>query len=225
MSDIFQEVDEALKQEKLAKIWQDYQKPIIAGICALILGTAAFTGMTNWNYSRNAAETKDLLIAMDNPAPEAPLKSFITDTRDNHAAIAQLNLARLMIEDNKTAEAANIYNNLADDRSIHRDLRDLARVLFVRNSDKEDRAILTPVLQNDKSPWIWHARIEAALIEAHHGDLKKAITLLNKFNVENTIPASLKQRAKSLKSVYEYRLAAAPESAPDSVPASAQDTK
>ncbi|MCI5059808.1 MAG: tetratricopeptide repeat protein [Alphaproteobacteria bacterium] len=220
MSDIFQEVDEALQQEKLAKIWQEYQTPIIAGLAALILGTAGFTGFSNWNTAQNAAQTGGLLSALDSETPETALQSFSEDTRNNHETIAQLNLARLMVEEGKTTQAAEIYKSVAANKRTHKDIRDLARVLFVRNSEKSDTNILLPVLSNEKSPWIWHARLEAALIEAHHNEnLQEAISLLQKFDKEALIPASLKQRASALKSVYEHKLGSS------SSPSSSKDKK
>ena len=41
MSDILQEVDEALKQDKMAKLWQDYGRYIIAALVLVVLMTAA----------------------------------------------------------------------------------------------------------------------------------------------------------------------------------------
>ena len=207
MSDIFQEVDEALQQEKIAKIWQEYQTPILSAIGILILGTAAFTGVKNWNYTKNTGETKNLLSAIESPKAQDELQNFAKDTRNNHAAVAKLNLAQLLIEEGKTKEAANIYKEIAQNRGVDHDLRDLSRILFARNSDKADKNILIPVLSNEKSPWKWHARLEMALIEAHqNNDLETAISLLEPFQNDATIPASLKQRANALSGVYSYKL-------------------
>ena len=206
MSDIFQEVDEALRQEKLAKIWQEYQIPIIAGLMALILGTAAITGFNSWNTARNAAETRALLSAIESNNTPEKLANFVKDTRDNHAAIASLNQANFMLEQGQNDEAAAIYTDLAGQRGTDKDLRDLARILAVRHSAAPDTDLLTPVLNNSKSPWIWHARIEAALLAAHQdNDFTKALSFLDGIEKDNSVSASLKQRANALKNVYSYR--------------------
>ena len=44
MADIFAEVDEELKQERLEKLWKEYGGIFISCIAAIILGTAANSG-------------------------------------------------------------------------------------------------------------------------------------------------------------------------------------
>ena len=57
MTDIFEEVDDALRQEKLQKIWDEYKNTIIASIVILIASTGLTSGYKTWNHSRNANET------------------------------------------------------------------------------------------------------------------------------------------------------------------------
>lgn len=205
MSDIFREVDEAMQQEKLLNIWNEYKNTIIAAIAILIVSAAGTNIYHSWNNSRNAEETARLMQAMESNAPQDSLMEVIGDTRGNHAAVGRFIAANLALENDDKAKAVTIYEEAAKDRSTPRDLRDLARILFVKNSDAPTLDILKPLLADDKSPWVWHARIEAAAMAANDGDYDQALKHLEKFESVTTIPLSLKQRGNALRHVYELK--------------------
>jgi hypothetical protein len=212
MSDIFREVDEAMQREKLEKLWHEYKSTIIAAIAILIVGTAGMTAYRNWDAARDAAETERLLQALDSQNPETALQQAIKDTRAGHEALGLLTKAGFLLEEGKQQEAAAIYRQLAEDRSAPKDLRNLSRILYSQNSEENTMEILQPLLVDEKSPWIWHARLQAAVITAHQqNDYNKAIEYLQPFDTVERIPLSLKQRAQALKHIYGLRQAAAPQ--------------
>lgn len=210
MSDIFREVDEAMQKDKMLAIWEEHKTTIIAAIVLMLLTASATTIYQNWNSSRNNEETARLLNAMESDNPAEALPAIIKDSRNKHAAVAQFIAAGLAIEDGKNTEAAALYKDAATDKSTPRDLRDLARVLYVQNAEQPAIDILQPLLANKKSPWIWHARIEAAVITAHSKDnYAQAINYIKDFETVTTIPLSLKQRGNALRHVYEIKQAKA----------------
>ena len=208
MSDIFREVDEAIQQEKWEKIWQEYKSTIIACIAILILGTAIMTTYRSWDASRDAKETEKLLTALESNNPETAVQDVIKDTRSGHEALGALSKAGLLIEEDKIQEAVAIYKELADNRSAPKDLRNLARILYSQNTTDNSIDILKPLLTDEKSPWIWHARLQAAVTAAHNSnDYKQAIAYLKPFDSVTNIPLSLKQRAQALNHVYTLKQA------------------
>lgn len=208
MSDIFREVDEALQQEKWEKIWQEYKATIIACIGILILGTAAMTTYRSWDAGRDAKETAKLLTALESKNPEAAVQEAIKKTRSGHEALGALSKAGLLIEEDKTEEAVSIYKDLAENRSAPKDLRNLARILYSQNAQSSSIDILKPLLTDEKSPWIWHARLQAAVTAAHsNNDYKQAMAYLKPFDAVTNIPLSLKQRAQALSHVYALKQA------------------
>ncbi|HPF78346.1 MAG TPA: tetratricopeptide repeat protein [Alphaproteobacteria bacterium] len=203
MSDIFREVDEALQQEKIEKIWKEYRSTIIAAVAILIVSTAATTAYKSWNAGRNAEETARLIQAMESDKPAEAIKDVIGDTRNSHESLAMMSNAGMLLDQGKTAEAAAIYKRVADNKSTPRDFRDLARLLYTQHADKPDIDILKPVLANEKSPWVWHARLQAAVIAGEqNNDTAQALEYLKPFDSVTTIPLSLKQRAQALEHVY-----------------------
>lgn len=218
MSDIFQEVDEALQKEKWEKLWQQHSLLIIGAAVSLVLGVAAFTGFQSWNTARNEAETARLIQALDTQDPASALKTALDSTRPGQEAAALLISAGLAAEKADYETAAALYKQTAETRHAPKDLRDLARLMYVRSvqmtAGKDGQAepgplnnMLEPVLKNEDSPFIWHARIEAALLYAHSGeDYEQAIFYLAPFEKTKDIPFSLKQRAQALLNLYTLKL-------------------
>ena len=82
-------------------------------------------------------------------------------------------------------------------------------ILTLRSFELADAERIA-LLANNKSPWVWHARIEAAIITAHEKqDYEGALYYLNKFDTDQVkyVPSSLVQRAKSLAHVYRLKMA------------------
>ena len=207
MSDIFREVDEALQQDKMLAIWKEYSSTIIAAIAILILSTALTTAYKNWDNKRDATETAKLINARSSDDPQTAIMDAVKDTRKGHKALGLMSAANLKLKAGKKAEAAKIYKQIATNKKSPRNLRDLARIYYIQNTDeKPDIAMLKPLLSNDKSPWIWHARVEAAVITAHDKEnYGQALKYLENFKDAKYIPATLKQRAIALEHVYNIK--------------------
>jgi len=205
MTDIFEEVDEALKKEKFEKIWEEYKTTIIACIAILIVGTGAGSAYHGWNNARNGTETAKLLNALDQDSPDQALIEATTKTRKNHKAIGLLNAASLLKEEGRGDEATKIYAELIETRSAPKALRDLARILYSQSGGGDALAYLKPLLADKKSPWQWHAKIEAAVSEANKKNYSEALNYLKGFEGQNNLPVSLKQRGDALRHVYTIK--------------------
>jgi hypothetical protein len=53
MSDILREVDEAMRVEKMTRLWAEHGNTVIAAIVALILGTALSSGWNAWQHHQH----------------------------------------------------------------------------------------------------------------------------------------------------------------------------
>lgn len=210
MSDIFREVDEALQQEKIENIWKEYRTTIIACLVIFIVGTALTKMYYAWDRKHDGIETARLISALDSDSPQTALQAVINDTRKGHRALGIMSAASLYMNNDEPAKAAELYKQAAESRKTPRDIRDLARILYVQNASDGSIDILKPLLANEKSPWIWHARLEAAVLSAHNGaDYKSAIAYLEPFEQTNAVPLSLKQRALALQHIYGLKQAEA----------------
>jgi hypothetical protein len=206
MADIFQEVDEALKQEKAEKFWDEYKNTIITAIIVLIGSTAITSGYKSWDAKADQKQTAALITALESSAPQISLEEFAKDTRRGHQVVANMTKAGLLLESDK-AGAAEIYASIANQKSAPDDFRYLSRILAVRHGTTQDALkLLKPVLKDKENIFHWHARLEAATFAAHtQDDYAKAIEYLEPFTGKELIPESLKQTAEALLHVYTQK--------------------
>lgn len=210
MVDIFQEVDEALKQEKMEKFWSEYKTTIITAIIVLIVSTGATSFYKSWDASRDKTETAALMKALESKDTSQAIEAFAQDTRAGHRVIAQLSQAALLLEDQKFDEAAAIYEGIARQKSSPDNLRDLASVLAVRFGKDEGRIdYLKKLAKNPDAAFYWHANLESATFYAHERqDYTQALAHLSVFKDNDAIPAGIKQQADALYAVYSQKAAA-----------------
>ncbi len=210
MSDIFREVDEAMQQEKMVKLWKEYSSTIILAIIILLVSSASTSFYYKWKADRNATETAKLSTALQSDNPTEAILIAAKDTKASHKAIGLLTVANIKLQDGKTDEAAALYKQIVDDKKAPRNLRDLARIFHIQNVKEPNAEILAPLLKNDKSPWVWHARLEAAVLSAHTTqDYAQALSYLADFKDAQYVAFSLKQRAEALSHVYKIKQAKA----------------
>lgn len=214
MSDIFREVDEALQREKAEKFWNEYGATLILAAVLMVIGTAAGVMWRTWDHSRDQQETARLFTAINSDDP-AQLETVIADSRAGHEAVALFAAADMLRNQGDLAGAAAHYRAAAENRGVPRDFRDLARILYVRTAGnvgiEDARAILKPALDNKKSPFLWQARIEAALAEAHAGHYAAAQQVLAPFTGPDAsaLPLSLAERGRALHGLYAVKAAQA----------------
>jgi len=215
MSDIFREVDEALQQEKLEKLWQKYHVAIITGIALLIGGTAAYTGWQSWSASKNIKQTSALIESQENTNIAPALQNVIENTGGGPKAIALMTLAADFAGKGNYVQAAQEYKN-AYESNIPKSFRELARVMYVRsvlaqeNDEQQDADqllnTLEPVLDNEKSPWIWQARMEAASLAANQmKDYDRAVFFLAPFQDAANLPQNIQENGMALLRLYTLK--------------------
>lgn len=209
MVDIFSEVDEALKRERVEKLWAEYGQTIIVAAAVLVISTAAGVAWRTWDQNKDAAETARVVQAIDSNNAISELSTIIGDSRSGPEIVALLTAAGLHQEKGGKEKAAALYRQAAEDRSVPKALRDLSRVLYVRTAEghpaDEKLAVLMPVLENENSPYLWQAKVEAALIYADENKYDAALSTLSGVDETdtNSVPTSLKERVRALQAVYQ----------------------
>lgn len=208
MSDLVTEVDEAMKQERIEKLWQKYGGFLIGFIAMIILGTAANEGYKSWNKSQNIKQTNIYLDATQkaDTSPEEIL-SATPKLKNSLKGLAALQAAGLAIEKGDVTTALNTYRKIESDETIDPIAAYIAKYM-VTNLDKDlsidqKRARYESLSSNEDNPLRFHAHVEAAILEAHVAqDYKAAREHLNKILKEPKAAESLKQKAKSLDILY-----------------------
>lgn len=211
MSDIFIEVDEALKQEKLENIWQRYGGFFIGFLSVIILGTGANAGYTSWQTAKNAKQT-DLLFSVTNKS-DFTADNLINISKDLQPAlqsVASIHAAGLYLENGYHEKALNTYKVIEANDNADTAISQLAYYMVTslsKNLTTEDKILrLTNIIVNQENPWRYHAMMDAAVTQATIlKDFKTARSHLAQILKTGETPKTLKQKANSLDILYSLK--------------------
>jgi hypothetical protein len=207
MSDIFQEVDEALKRERLEKLWKRYGNFVIAAMVLVIAGVGGWRGYQWWE-ARKAAEAGAAFDAAVELAEQGKSDEAATafarlakDGTSGYRVLARLREAGVLApKDPKAAVAA--YDAIATDAAVGRVIQDLAGVraamLLVDTAPlPEMTRRLEPLAQAD-SPFRHTARELLALAAFKAGDKAAAKKWFDMIASDAETPQSVRGRVDVL---------------------------
>ena len=209
MADIFDEVDEEIRQERAARLWRQYGSWLIAAALAVVI---AVGGYRYWQYyqanqrSAAAAEYASALAGLggEKADQEAAVKALevIAVGKGTYSILAQLRAAAAKLQNDDTAGALALYNAIAESLTSPKELRDLAVLLAVSaDIDTGDRADLMArlaPLAAAGSPWRPMAMEMQAALALRAGDIIQARTLVTKLSDDATTPTHMRARATEL---------------------------
>ena len=211
MSDIFREIDEDLRRDRMERLFKRYGGIVLAGALALVAGTGGYTAWRSWKQNQHQQETADLVAAISQTGQGADkgveaLAAFAGKADPGMAALAQLNAAAVLAREGKTADAVSIYDKIAGNGGVGAVYRDLATLLSVMHQlgsgdPGQLQARLQP-LSADTSPWRFSAREMTAVLAARAGDKEKARTLFQQLADDSQAPAGVRSRASDLATLY-----------------------
>jgi len=209
VADIFKEVEEDLRREKLEQLWKRYGRAVIALAVLVVIGTAGSVAWQRYQQHREAqlAEQYGAAIALTDPTTgdlakaDAALAN-IADAGGGYGALAALERAAVKAKAGDLDGAGKIYDGLASDSGAPAALRDLARLLkAMRLVDSGDPAALTASLaplMAPENPWRFSATELTALLALKSGDQKRATELFTQLADDLAAPSSLRARAAEM---------------------------
>ena len=161
MSDIFREVDEEVRRERLEQLWNRYGNHAIAAALLVLACVGAWRGYVYWE-ERKAAEAgaayeaaSALAEAGKHSEAEAAFAKLASEGTPGYRSLARFReAAQLGLSDPKAAVAA--YDALAKDASLGQPMQDLAAVraallLVDTASYQELRSRLEPLTAADRT--------------------------------------------------------------------------
>lgn len=204
MVDIFDEVDEDVKRERMQQAAKKYG-PIVGGVVALVI--AGVAGTTFWREyeERKAGEAGDAYLAasqllVQDKAKEASVAfaAISSIAEDGYAALAHLREAEALQKSGDRAGAITALNAVETLEAPER-YKELARLLALNlRSYDEDPATLLPLVDamtETGRPWRAMATEYAAMLEWKLGKLDAARTRLMAISADTTAPIGLRARA------------------------------
>lgn len=206
MTDIFEEAEEGLRQDRWAGIARK-SAPWIGGL----LGVALILALGYWGYSawqgqqvEKAAESYNAALELaeggDSEKARAAYQKLAESGTDGYKALALMQLGGLALEDDKPAEAQGFFDDAAkaSKAPLLSDQAALRAAFVVMDTGSlEDVQKRLEPLAKDGRPYAALAREALAMARIQHGDLKGAKTDLQLLSVSLDAPDGVKQRAEA----------------------------
>lgn len=214
MPDIFDEVEEELRSERIKQFFARY------GLAMVIVAVVIVLGIGGWRYhawqlaradqaaaaqymiASNAAAATGKNAAKAHEAAAGALAELAQNAPAGYRTLARLRAAALAVEHGKQAEALHLYDAVAADPDADPLLRGLAGLLWAqRQIDTGDpsllRSRLVP-LAAPGSPWRPLAEQDLALLDIRQKHPDAARKRLRPLASDKTAPRSVRETAALL---------------------------
>ena len=207
MADIFDEINEELKQDRMTALWRRYGKYVIAFVVAVVAGVSLTQGYSYYKQERDARSADMFFNAILSDDVSVTLEAAKEELSDGYVLLAEFRLAAALAENDQAAEAEQHYLSIAARDDIQQIYRDIALLLSVMQapestqvSDLQTR--LDPLISS-VSTLKGLALEQAAALDVKRGNKAEAIKKLNELVALTDIPASLRQRASQILTVLD----------------------
>jgi hypothetical protein len=131
VADIFQEVDEEVRRERLQKLWERYGNLVIAACILIVVAVGGWRGYQWWE-NKKAGESGTafenaltLAQAGKHDDAEAAFAKLAADGTAGYRSLARLQQAAELAQTDKNA-AVKAYDDIAADKSVGQAIQDLA---------------------------------------------------------------------------------------------------
>lgn len=213
VSDIFDEINEDLRAERMAALARRYGWLVAVAVLAILLGAGGWQGW-RWYQARqdNAAATAYLnaanaaaAIPHDPAARQAAMQGLLGLAQHGPAGyrtLARLRAAALDADGGNQAQALALWNAVAADPSADPLMRDLANLLWAMHQvDHGDPALVgarLKALAVPANPFAALAREQLALLDLRQGQIAAARSELAALAADPAATPDLRGRAKGL---------------------------
>ena len=212
MADIFDEVSEELKQDKLIQTWKKYSKIIIIVISLIIISLVTYQVYITWNKKRLEAISAQYFQALENLENKSYSKShnlFLKNSQNNksgYGILSLFGLAETNYQNGKIDEMILNYKTIYEDQSIDIYYRNLSRILSVFKDNKssfdQQKLLLEPILNSPSNLQILAAELEVLLL-IKFDKIKEAQTALNVLLERSDISIEQKNRLELINKIYK----------------------
>lgn len=207
MADIFHEVDEEVRRERLQKLWDRYSIYIIALAVLIVAAIGAWQGYVYWEAKKAAAAGAAFETALNlseqgkHAEADAAFAKIAAEAPPGYRKLARLRAAAELAQ-TKPADAVKAYDELAADASLGATLQDLAAVrvgmLMVDRASLADmRRRLDPVAEPGHS-FRHNARELLALSAWRNQDFTAARRYIDMIASDGETPPGTRARAEVL---------------------------
>lgn len=211
MADIFQEVDEDVRRERLIELWKRYGPPVLIGLGVVLIAWAGWRYWQGEEEKRRLAEATafaEVAQSVIGTTPEEAAEAYgaaAPALGPGYATLARLREAGALAIAGKRAEAVAAYDAVAADEMADEKLRGLASLqaaIHGYGHDTDDQMFdrLEPLAVPGR-PWYFSATELLALMAIDNGDKDSARAHLIALRDDPQAPPATRTRAQELLSV------------------------
>ena len=213
MSDIFSEVDEEVRRERMQRLWNRYYPLILTVAVLIVVGIAAWRGYEYWMAQKAAAAGADFEAAVTLSEAgkyadaEKAFAKVVAEAPAGYALLGRFRAAAELVEANpgKPAEAVKAYDALAGDASLGPVWQDLAALragmLLVDTAPLADLQKRLDPISEPGRVYRHSARELLALAAWRSHDLKAAQHYIDLISGDGETPPGTRQRVELLSAV------------------------
>lgn len=206
--DFIREVNEAVRQEEMKRLWDRYG---VLMLCGAVLIIAVVAGYKGWGYwqGKQAADAGArfvgaLTLKEDGQTEDAvtAFRELASDGPAGYRVLSKFQLAATSVTAGKPAEAVKIYDGLAADSAIdtvHKGFASIqAAMLRVDEANFDEIKQRVGPLAEGTGPWRHSAREVLGLAAYRAGDISEAERLFSRALVDPGIPVNMRRRAEMM---------------------------
>ena len=212
MSDVFQEVDEELREEKYKSIWRKFRYYIIGGLILFILGIAVNAFWKDYNLKEINERSERFFTAIEMAQEDKVnaitlLEEFANQEEKNseyNALIARFTEAAIRRSEKDFNGALVIYQSLEENNisNFYEDYAKLSSVemLIALNNKKDAKLILDDLISNT-SDLKYIAMEYMGYLEIDEGNFSKAQTIFTNIADDALSSVNMKNRSREVLSI------------------------
>jgi len=203
VSDIFQEIDEDLRQDKVARLWKAYGKYLVSLAVFIILAIAGYRFIEHMNEENReqASELYELASEAGRTGDKKAAIELFSDERFNetigYAIISKLKKATLAKSNNDPEGMAIVLKQIVTNEEIPSYLRNLARLKLIASDSDNYISQLDALIEGD-GPWKFLALELKGGMELEVGNLKEARSIFEELTIEADTPNNMRRRASEI---------------------------
>ena len=202
MADIFDEIDEELKQDRTKALWTRYGKYVAAAAAAVVIGVGASQGYSAWMRGQAEAAANVFQQALISDEGAAALESGIGELTDGYAMLGRFHIAAGQARAGDAAAAEAGYLAISNDTSMPQLYRDAALLMSVMNApqgaDVGDLQRRIAPLADGAGSWKGLALELSAALDLQQGQTDAALSKLEAIVALAETSPELRQRAARL---------------------------
>ena len=202
MADIFDEIDEDLKRDRMQLLWARHGKVVMAAVLTIVLIVAVRQGYTAWQTTRAEASASAYQQALNSDDVLGELEAQLGQLSDGYGMLAQFQIAAEQAASGDFLAAEARYLRLASDASLDPVYQQAATLLSVmvapKGADLSALEARLSDLETVAGPLQAMALETGAGLALRNGKKDNAMSKFSRITEMADVPVGLQQRAQRM---------------------------